>query len=151
MPGLSAEMLNSTLLSAASRLWSIAGSMRWVAETGIDVRIESLTEVTTIAAAAFTDTGIKFPAASMGLGTAVRVSVAIPTAATFDVGVSGATTRYGTGISTAIGVTSSVSMGTTTPSLYAAATSLRLTPHAVPASAAGRVRVTLFFLRVVAV
>jgi hypothetical protein len=151
MPGFSAETLNSALLSAASRLWSVAGSMRWVSDTGVDVRIESLSEVTTIGAAAFTDTAIKFPAASLGLGVAVRVSVAIPTAATFDVGVSGATTRYGSGIATTVGVATTGSMGTTTPSLYAAATGVRLTPNAVPASNAGRVRVTIFFLRLVVV
>jgi len=47
--------------------------------------IKSLSEVTTIAAAATSDTTIQMPAGAIVLGVSLRVTVVIPTAATFTV------------------------------------------------------------------
>lgn len=106
---------------------------------------EVLTELTTIAAAATTDTTIQIPANSWVNQVEVGVEVAIPTATVFDYGISGATTRYGTGIS--------VALNTTAPGIkdgrryYSAAAAIRITPDQTPAANTGRVRVTIHFNR----
>lgn len=115
------------------------------AANGQSLGIKHLTELTTIAAAATTDTAIQIPANSLVLGVTVRVTVAIPTAATFDVGVAGATTRYGTGISVNANTTNA-SPGTTNPTIYAAAASIRITPNLTPGTTNGRLRVTIHYL-----
>jgi len=108
--------------------------------------VKALTELTTIAAAATTDTAIQIPADAVVLGVSVRVTVSIDTAVTFDYGVSGATTRYGTGISDAVGTTND---GTDDgPRYYSAATSIRITPNATPGAADGRVRVTIVYYEI---
>jgi len=97
------------------------------------------------AVAATTDTTIQAPANSLVIAVTVRVTTVIPTATTFDLGVASATTRYGTGISTAADTTNS-SPGTTNPTIYAAATSLRFTPNLTPINNSGRVRTTIYFI-----
>jgi hypothetical protein len=105
--------------------------------------IQSQTELTTINAAASTDTTITIPANAVVFGVSVRVTVVIPTAVTFDVGVAGATTRYGTGISTAANTTNPGTNDATR--FYAAGTAIRITPNAVPGANTGRVRVTIHY------
>ena len=107
----------------------------------------SLTELTTVAAAATTDTTIQIPANSLVYAVSVRVTTVIPTATTFDVGIAGATARYGDDLA--------VAAGTTFPGTldafryYAAATAIRLTMNGTPpAAATGRVRVTIHYLAV---
>lgn len=118
-------------------------------DNGQSLNVQSATELTTIAAAATTDTAIQFPADSIGLGVSVRVTVVIPTAVTFDIGVAAAATRYSPGagpVSTAANSTGA-GVGLTNPSIYAAATSVRLTMNGgVPAANTGRVRTTLHYI-----
>jgi hypothetical protein len=115
---------------------------------GQEVRFDSLTELTTIAAAATTDTVIQIPAHCLVYAVSVRVTVVIPTAADFDVGVAGATDRYGNDILVAAGTTF---VGTTDAMrYYASATSIRITPDASPVNNTGRVRVTIHFIRLTA-
>ena len=102
--------------------------------------VRHVTELTTIAAAASTNVTTQIPNNFYVLAVSVRVTVAIPTAATFSIGVSGATTRYGTGISTAINTTS---VNSAAVSFYAAATTLIITPNLTPGTNVGRVRVTI--------
>ena len=110
------------------------------------VDVQTLTELTTIAAAATTDTSIQIPAGALVFAVSVRVTTAIPTAATFDVGISGATTRYGSGLSVAANTTNA---GTNDGvRYYAAATAIRITPNLSPGANTGRVRVTIHFLTV---
>jgi hypothetical protein len=117
-------------------------------DNGQQATFETLTELTTIAAAASTDTAIQIPAGALVFAVSVRVTVVIPTAADFDVGVAGATDRYGDDILVAAGTTF---VGTTDAfRYYAAATSIRITPDANPANNTGRVRVTVHFLRITA-
>lgn len=111
------------------------------------VRIKSLTELTTIAAAAFTDTTILAPAAALILGVSVRVTTAIPTAATFDVGVAGATTRYCSGVTTTLN-SNNAGCGTTNPTIYGSAVSIRITPNLTPGAATGVVRTTIHYLEI---
>lgn len=104
---------------------------------------EVLTELLTIAAAATTDTSIQIPANSWVNQVEAKVEVAIPTAATFDYGISGATTRYGTGISVNL---NTYSAGTIDGRrYYAAATAIRFTPNLTPGTNVGRVRVTIHY------
>lgn len=104
---------------------------------------EILTELLTIAAAATTDTSIQIPANSWAYQVEAVVTVAIPTASVFDYGISGATTRYGTGVS--------VALNTTAPGTkdgrryYSSATAIRITPDQTPAANTGRVRVTIHY------
>jgi hypothetical protein len=117
---------------------------------GQEVGIKAQTELTTIAAAATTDTAITIPANAMVLGVAVRVTTVIPTAATFTVtgATSGTTFNTGASVSTAAGTTNK---GTANcPYNNAAAQAIRITPNVAPAANTGRVRVTIFYIEVTA-
>ncbi len=113
---------------------------------GQEAKIGVLTELTTIAAAAYTDTTIQIPANSIVMAVTGRVTVEPTTTATMDIGVAGATTRYGTGILT--------DATTTWPGTidalryYATAVSIRITPNATPSDTAGRIRVNIHYITV---
>lgn len=113
----------------------------WIPQTNGRIRLVYFNEYMTVAGAAFTDTTNLIPVGAVGLGVTTRVGVAIPTAATYDVGIAGATTRYSTGISTALGTES---VGPSVNS-YTTATAIRITPNLVPADTTGRVRVTAYY------
>lgn len=108
---------------------------------------QQLTELTTVAAAATTDTTIQMPANSVVLAVSVRVTVIIPTAATFTVGDSGSAARFSTAaVAVAAG---STDPGTKAGAYYnASALSIRLTPNIQPAANTGRVRVTIYYYTV---
>lgn len=117
-------------------------------DNGQQLTIETLTELTTIAAAATTSTAIQIPQYAVVLAVSVRVVTVIPTITDFDVGVAGAATRYGQTINPAAGTTFP---GTTDAAVryYNAATSILLTMNGgPPAAATGQVRVTIHFYRV---
>lgn len=109
--------------------------------------VQQLTELTTIAAAATTDTTIQMPANAVVLGVSVRVTTVIPTAATFTVGDSGSAARFSTAaVSTAA---NSTDPGTKAGAYYnASALAIRITPDAQPADNTGRVRVTIYYFSV---
>jgi len=109
--------------------------------------VQQLTELTTVAAAATTDTTIQMPANAVVLGVSVRVTVIIPTAATFTVGDSGSAARFSTAaVAVAAG---STDPGTKAGAYYnASALSIRLTPNLTPADNSGRVRVTIYYYTV---
>lgn len=113
---------------------------------GQQFSLGQLTELTTIAAAATTDTTITIPANTVVYAVSTRVTTVIPTAATFDVGVALATTRYGTGISTAANTTSPGTLDAVR--FYSAAAAIRITPNLTPADTTGRLRVTIYFYEV---
>jgi hypothetical protein len=117
-------------------------------ENGQFLNVKSLTELTTIAAAATTTTTIQIPADAQVIGVSVRVTVAIPTAATFTYGVSGTAARYGTGISTAANTTAKGMIDGVR--YYAAAVGILITPNATPANNNGRVRVTIHYFEMTA-
>ena len=131
---------------------SFAGSLKlkeaqWGDANGQILTMQSLTELTTIAAAATTDTTITMPAGAVVLGVDVRVTVIIPTAATFTVGDSGSAARFSTAaVAVAAGSTDS---GTKAGAYYnAAALAIRITPDLTPAANTGRVRVTIHYYTV---
>lgn len=112
---------------------------------GEDLQLKSLTELTTIAAAATTTTAIQVPAGARLIAVPVRVVTVIPTATTFTVKFNGFAVNSGgnTGISTAA--------NSTDPGMYSTyqtttATGIVLTPDQTPAAATGQVRVTIFYL-----
>lgn len=116
-------------------------------DNGQQATIETVTELTTILAAATTDTAIQIPAGALVFAVSVRVTTVIPTSTDFDVGVAGAVNRYGDALAVAAGTTFE---GTTDAfRYYVGATSIRLTMNGGnPAAATGRVRVTIHFIRI---
>ena len=115
-------------------------------DNGQSIAVLQLTELTTIASAATTDTTIQIPAGAIVLAVSVRVTVAIPTAATFTVGDSGSVARFNTGttVSTALNTTD---VGTKAGAYYnSSSLSVRITPNLTPGTNVGRVRVTLLYM-----
>jgi len=113
---------------------------------GQTTKILQLTELTTIAAAATTDTTIQMPAGAIVLAVNTRVTVAIPTAGTFTVGDSGSAARFNTGASVAVTL-NTTDAGTKAGAYYnASALSVRITPNLTPGTNVGRVRVTITYI-----
>ncbi len=117
---------------------------------GQKAEILSLTEETTIAAAAFTDTAIQVPQNALAIAASVRVTTVIPgPATTFTVGVAGDVTLF-----TGVGRTVAVALGSNDPgtaggmNFFNAASSVRITPNNVPGAATGKVRVTIHYILV---
>jgi hypothetical protein len=111
---------------------------------GSALSIKSLTELTTIAAAASTDTAIQIPAGAIVLAVDVRVVTVIPIATSFSVGVPGAANMFTTGVSTAANTTNK---GTISPALSSTAQSIRFTmAGGTPNAATGQVRVTIHYI-----
>ncbi|HKQ09531.1 MAG TPA: hypothetical protein VJ464_30700 [Blastocatellia bacterium] len=107
--------------------------------------MRSLTELTTVAAAATTTTSIQVPAGAVVFGVSVRVATAIPTASTFTVKI-GTDTWSTAAVSVAL---NSTDPGTAIgPKYYASATSVTITPNSTPGTNAGRVRVTIHYYQV---
>lgn len=109
---------------------------------------------TTIAAAATSTTANTsiLPANSLILMVIGRVTVAIPTAATFSVGSAGQATRFATGISTALNTTF-VAIDQFNPAnaagadpRQAAAAGILITPNLTPGTAVGRVALQVIAL-----
>jgi hypothetical protein len=126
----------------------VAKEFRFAAPTSANgqyLAAKSLTELTTIAAAATTDTTIQLPANAIILGVSVRVTTAIPTATNFTVGDSGSAARFSTAaVSSAA---NSTDAGTKAGAYYnSTATSVRITPDATPGANTGRLRVTIHYL-----
>ena len=136
--GTYATLLAKTLRSAPS------------SANGQALSITNLTELTTIAAAASTDTTIQLPAGAIILSVNVRVTTVIPDATTFDVGDSGSAARFNTA-SVAVAA-NSTDVGTKAGAYYnATATAVRLTMNGTPpATDTGRVRVTIAYITVTA-
>lgn len=116
-----------------------------IGANGQSLNIKWATTLLTIAAAATTDTSNIIPVNSVVMAVSALVTVAIPTATTFNMGVPGLLndTRYGTAISTAVNTPAN---GTDDGArFYAAATAIRITPNLTPANNAGRIRITVYY------
>ena len=111
---------------------------------GQQISCKSLTELTTIEAAATTDTAIQIPANVIVKAVSVRVTVAIPTAASFTVkGATSATAFNTAAVSTAVDTTNKGNLNC--PYNNGAAQTIRITPDQTPADNSGRVRVTIWY------
>jgi hypothetical protein len=130
------SLFNANLMSAATT-------------TGQLCQVKSLTEITTIAAAAYTDTGIQIPAGAIVLGVTVRVTAAVTCTSTLTVGVAGSTAAFSTA---AVAKTlNAVDKGTKAGAFYSATLqSVRITPDTTPSDNTGRVRVTIHYLELTA-
>ena len=111
---------------------------------GQSINFDSLTELTTIAAAATTDTTFSLPAGAVIYGVSVRVTVVIPTAATFTVtGATSGTVFHTAAVAVAANTTDA---GTAAGAYYnGTAQKVRITPNLTPAANTGRVRVTAHY------
>lgn len=107
-----------------------------------------LSELTTIAAAATTDTAIQIPANAVVLAVSVRVTVVIPTAATFTVTGTTSATAFQTGASVSTAATTTDAGTKSCPFLNTTAQTIRITPNAQPAANTGRVRTTIHYYTV---
>ncbi|MFZ2937649.1 MAG: hypothetical protein WA066_02970 [Candidatus Omnitrophota bacterium] len=135
-----------TYLNFGIRLGNILvdGNMSQGLANNQQISYKSLTELTTIAAAAFTDTEILIPANVIVKAVSVRVTTVIPTAATFTVIGATSTTVFNTvAVSTALNTTNKGNLNC--PYNNAAAQKIRITPNATPANTTGRVRVTIWY------
>jgi len=111
---------------------------------GQQISYKSLTELTTIAAAATTTTTIAIPANVIVKAVSVRVTVLIPTAATFTVIGDTSTTAFNTAaVPVAAGSTDKGNLNC--PYNNGVAQTIRITPSATPADTTGRVRVTIWY------
>jgi hypothetical protein len=135
---------------AVNGAWVAVNTLRLGGSNGQLIATRQLTELHTLTHAGTSDTTIQFPANSLGLGVGIRVTTLITGCTSLDVGIAGATTRYGTGIALAAGTTNA-SVGTTNPSIYGAATKIRFTAVGGGASfSAGVVRTTIDYIDVTA-
>lgn len=116
------------------------------------------TELLTIAAAATTDSSASLlPADSIIQAVVVRVTVVIPTAATFTVGDPTTPARFATGVAVAAGTTavglihmSGASTTLATGPSQVSAAAIRITPNLTPATATGVVRIQVYYSKFVA-
>lgn len=128
---------------------SAAGNLN-LAANGESSRMGSLTELVTIAAAATTTTAtFLLPANSVIRAVVGRVTVAIPTAATFTVGDATTAARFASAIAVAInttfvGLTHVGTAGVAGPRQPSAA-QIVITPNLTPGTNVGRLRLTVFF------
>jgi len=111
---------------------------------GEKVRLQSVTELLTIAAAATTDTVIDIPANAVIKAVTVRVTTVIPTAATFT--VTGATTgTVWNTVAVPVAATTTDKGNLAAGTYNVAAQKVRITPNVNPANNTGRVRITIFY------
>jgi hypothetical protein len=99
-----------------------------------------LTEPVDIQDAADTDSTIAIPANSYGVEVSVRVVEDIPDTSTIDIGVSGATTRFGTAVDSTQGA---VNVAVDQSTFYTSATVIKITPDLVPSGPSGQVRIVI--------
>lgn len=104
-------------------------------------------ELLTIAAAATSTTTMTIPAGAIVISVNVRVTVVIPTAATFTVIGNTTTTVFNTAaVAVAAGTTDA---GTAAGAFYnSASQTIRITPNLTPGDNSGRVRITIVYLSV---
>ncbi len=110
------------------------------------ISFKSLSEEVTLAAAAggTLTTGAIIPSGSVVHAVSSYVTATIPTAQTFDVGVSGITNRYGSKVLGTVGIGyRGMEAG---PLFYDRDTAIRITPNLTPATATGKVRVTIHYV-----
>lgn len=123
-----------------------ANVIKLVGANGESIELGKVSEELTIAAAATTASAIEIPIDSVCLGIACRVTVVIPTATDWDIGITGDTARFGATIAVAADTTH-VNPGDVLFDAYTSATTLLITPQASPGAATGKVRITIFYLK----
>lgn len=102
-----------------------------------------VTEEVTMAQAATTSSTIEIPAGCHLVAVSGRVTGLAATTATYDIGITGDTARFGTGI--AVAATTTFPGVPDAHDLYAAATTILVTPNASPTDDAGKIRFVIFY------
>ena len=142
--------------SSADRQWLVGDGANsyatdikhFMGANGQALQVETLTELLTVANAAFSDTAIQIPAFAVVLGVSVRVTVSFFGVST-NFTVTGATSGTTFGTNPVAASANSTDKGTAAGAYYnAAAQSIRITPDVAPGHANGRVRVTIHYYEV---
>jgi len=143
-PGRVPTFMSGSMLSVSQLVVLSLDTLALNGGNGSSGAFKSLTELTTIAAAATTDTAIQIPANAIVMSVSVRVTTAIPTAASFTVtGTSSATVFNTAAVNTG---SPTLDAGTKSCPFYnATAQTIRFTPNVQPAANTGRVRVVLVY------
>lgn len=111
--------------------------------SGAGIKIGNFIELLTIAAGGVTSTTTaQIPAGAVVLCCSGRVTTAIPGSVTWSLGISGATTRYGTALS---GDANTTCTSGAAPAVHAAAESVLVTCSGDPGAATGRVRISCMY------
>jgi hypothetical protein len=126
-------------------LWSDGSLYLHGGEHGEKMGLPKLKELTTILDAASTETAIEIPAGCVLFGVGWKSVTTIPGITSWDLGIGGATTKYGTGLSPSAAAGVSYGAG---PEYFAAAKKLLITPNTTPSGATGSVRFTLHYLQI---
>ena len=134
----------------ASRLASVTTKCTTVqSDSGATSLSCTSEEITTLAAAAYTDTAMSLPALAVIGSVTGRVLTTVPTASTFAVGSPTVTTRFVSGVSTTAGTTfvglSHFDQSGAGGPVQQATAHLRITPDATPATATGQVKLVVFW------
>jgi hypothetical protein len=121
-------------------------------EAGIPItsglKIKRRVQTVTIAAAASTNSTIEMPAGALVLGVTALVKVVIPTATVFDIGDSGDADRFAASVAVAAGTKSK---GTRlAPYVPSSAQVVKITPDQSPATATGKVKLTIHYIELTA-
>jgi hypothetical protein len=143
--------LTSSELYSYGAITTNLGVILATASNGATAKTNCIAELTTIAAAAYTDTAMDLPASSTITAVMGRVVTVIPTATTFTVGDPTTAARFASGVAVAAGTTF-VGLAHRQPSVadaagpvQVAAAKVRITPDSSPAAATGQVRVVLCY------
>lgn len=144
------EYVDTTKKTRIGYDFEVFGSAALSRTNGQAFTMASLTELTTIAAAATTDTVIQIPVNAVVFAVSVRVTVAIPTAATFTVTGTTSATQFDVAGSVAVAI-NTTDVGTRNcPYKNGTAQTIRITPNLTPATNVGRVRVTIHYYQITA-
>lgn len=114
---------------------------------GQSILLKELTEETTMAQAATTATTIEIPAGCILLAVCGRVTGLAATTATYDIGITGDTARFGSGVLVAAGTTFK-GVPDVLFEAYASATTILVTPNATPTDDNGKIRFSIFYLEI---
>lgn len=138
----------STLTGAVTASAGITSATQIVGTYGANgckVTRTYLTELLTVAAAATSATTIEVPAGATVIAVPVRVTVVIPTATSFDIGLNGGDTDAFCN-DVLVAATTTAAGNLTCPLYVAAATKILLTINgSTPGDTTGRVRVTIIY------
>jgi len=122
--------------------WTV--DQEFVGSNGQRLGLKRLTELKALGSGTSTfTTTMEIPTSAVVMAVSTRVTVALPGVTTYDVGVSGATTRYGSGFSSAANTTSPGTNDATR--YYAAAVPITITTNVNTTGSTGRIRVTIWY------
>ena len=136
----------STAAAARTNLSLGAGWTSADFANGVATVVTETTELLTIAAAATTTSNIVLPANRVILGVTSRVTVQPGGTVSYDLGVGGATTHFGTGISTTANTTNANAGINGSKVIGGSTVALLITPDGTPSDTVGRIRLSILYI-----